>query len=161
MQVQDLSGFAKRTGFPIFTLKRVLRPEDGTPSRVIPRIYPSKTARAPVETGLSVEEARGTYLTSKGYNPRREALRTWVSVCTTRGEILEALWETEDGSEEERFALVVMDEIFMKETEQVSSLDAAIRLCEDTQSLRESGIERVAFLKAYEIYKKEEGGMAQ
>ena len=54
-----------------------------------------------------------------------------------------------------------MDEIFMKETEQVSSLDAAIRLCEDTQSLRESGIERVAFLKAYEIYKKEEGGMAQ
>lgn len=161
MQGQDLTGFARRTGFHIFTLKRVFRPDDGTPSRAIPMVCSPKTVRAPAETGLSVEEAREAYFASKGHNPRCEALRTWVSICTTRKEILEALWETEENSKEESLALKMVDEIFMKETEQVSSLDEAIRLCEDTQSLRESGVERIAFLKAYELYKKEEGVVAQ
>ena len=149
--LSDLQNFAKRTGFPVGTIKRVFRPDDGTVSRMIPQVCTPKTVHALAEAGLA-EKAREQYYASRGYDPRRGAMRAWISLCATREEILEAYYATEDRSDEERFALKIMNEIFMREINEVPTLEDAMKLCEDTP--RESGIERAAFLKLYELHQR-------
>lgn len=150
----ELAEFAKKIGFHIGTVKRVF----GADTK-IPMVYPSKTERPPAEKAeISAKDAQRNYYLSGRYQ-KRPALLTWISVCSARKDILEAYYETEDESNEEHFAAKVMEEIFMKDIEKVSTLDDAREILLETP--RGSGLEWAIFLRMYELYKKEEEVVAQ
>ncbi|MEK7569188.1 MAG: hypothetical protein AAB497_03680 [Patescibacteria group bacterium] len=158
--MQDLVEFAKRTGFHPNTIKRVLRFDDNpVPSRMIPLVYRSDSERTPIEMDASLslaEKARERYFKARGHINKCGTLRAWISLCATREEITEAYHATEDGSAEELFALKILNEIFMRDLEKSSAMEEVLSICGETP--RESGIERSAFLKLYELYKYEQKG---
>lgn len=100
----------------------------------------------------NAREAREKYYEAINEYAKSSALRLWVGFCTDVDDILEAYYETEDESDDERIALMKLDEIFLRRIEEASTIEEAQALLEKTPV--GSNVERVAIVKINEIYQK-------
>lgn len=149
--MQELAEFAKYTGFPISTIKRILGNTKMFP-RHIQTTHRPKTEPPSVDVVVSVGKVRKKNYGLKGHRQRRDALRAWIGLYSTRSEILEAYYETENESSEEYLAVRAMEEIFLRDIGKISTIKEA----EDVllEAPRGSSIECAALIKMYEIYTK-------